>query len=75
MYFSLQLLGPVVVSILQEAMRGCPALETEITPGMLLKDAAYSAAGHVYYELSNYLNFNEWYSTLLLPSCISFLLI
>ncbi|XXG39720.1 hypothetical protein AAC387_Pa01g0606 [Persea americana] len=56
-----QLLGPVVVSILQEAMRGCPALETEITPGMLLKDAAYSAAGHVYYELSNYLNFNEWF--------------
>jgi len=53
-------LAPVVVSILQEAMRGSPPLEIEITPGMLLKDAAYSAAGHVYYELSNYLNFSEW---------------
>ncbi|RVW83964.1 hypothetical protein CK203_047350 [Vitis vinifera] len=52
-----QLLGPVVVSILQEAMRGCPTSVTEITPGLLLKDAAYSAAAHVYYELSNYLSF------------------
>ncbi|KAK8461169.1 hypothetical protein SEVIR_2G454900v4 [Setaria viridis] len=25
------------------------------------EDAAYTAAGHVYYELSNYLNFNEWF--------------
>ncbi|PIA28651.1 hypothetical protein AQUCO_06800076v1 [Aquilegia coerulea] len=56
-----QLLGPVVVSILQEAMNGCPASETSITPGMLLKDAAYGAAGHVYYELSNYLNFKDWF--------------
>jgi len=41
-------------------MRGSPPLEVEITPGMLLKDAAFSAAGHVYYELSNYLNFSDW---------------
>ncbi|XP_020265316.1 importin-11 isoform X2 [Asparagus officinalis] len=54
-------LAPVVVSILHEAMRGSPPVESEITPGMLLKDAAYSAAGHVYYELSNYLNFSEWF--------------
>lgn len=57
-----QLLGPVVVSILHEAMSGSPPSEIEITPGMLLKDAAYSATGHVYYELSNYLNFNEWFN-------------
>lgn len=63
----------MVVSILREAMSGCPALETKITQGMLLKDAAYSAAGHVYYELSNYLNFNEWYSVLLLHFMYLFL--
>ncbi|XAR68794.1 hypothetical protein NMG60_11000162 [Bertholletia excelsa] len=57
-----QLLGPVVVSILQEAMNGCPTSVTEITPGLLLKDAAYGAAAYVYYELSNYLSFKEWFS-------------
>lgn len=57
-----QLLGPVVVSILKEAMRGCPTSVTEITPGLLLKDAAYSAAAHVYYELSNYLSFKDWFN-------------
>ncbi|XP_058113219.1 uncharacterized protein LOC131256229 isoform X2 [Magnolia sinica] len=56
------LLGPVVVSLLRDAMNGCPALETEITPRMLLKDAAYSAAGHVYYELSSYMSFQEWFN-------------
>ncbi|XP_068644201.1 uncharacterized protein [Aristolochia californica] len=60
-----QLLGPVVVSILHEAMEGCPSLETEISPKMLLKDAAYTAAGHVYYELSSYLNFNDWFNEVL----------
>lgn len=60
-----QLLGPIVVSILQEAMNGCPTSVTEITPGLLLKDAAYSAAGYVYYELSNYLSFNNWFNNAL----------
>ncbi|KAF9597980.1 hypothetical protein IFM89_023465 [Coptis chinensis] len=60
-----QLLAPVVVSILQEAMNGCPASETAITPGMLLKDAAYGAAGHVSYQLSNYLNFKDWFNAAL----------
>ncbi|PON51218.1 Coatomer beta subunit [Parasponia andersonii] len=55
-----ELLGPLVVSILQEAMNGCPTSVTEITPGLLLKDAAYGAAAYVYYELSNYLTFNDW---------------
>ncbi|XP_010920803.2 uncharacterized protein [Elaeis guineensis] len=55
------LLGPVVVSILHEAMNCSPPLDIEITHGMLLKDAVYSAAGHAYYELSSYLNFNEWF--------------
>ncbi|KAJ0089029.1 hypothetical protein Patl1_31375 [Pistacia atlantica] len=57
-----QLLAPVVVSILQEAMNGCPASVTEITPGLLLKDAAYGAAAYVYYELSNYLSFKDWFN-------------
>ncbi|GAV73577.1 IBN_N domain-containing protein [Cephalotus follicularis] len=57
-----QLLGPVVVSILQEAMNGCSSSVTDITPGLLLKDAAYSAAAYVYYELSNYLNFKDWFN-------------
>lgn len=59
--FDLQLLGPVVVSILQEAMSGCPSAVNEITPALLLKDAAYGAAAYIYYELSNYLSFKDWY--------------
>lgn len=50
-----------MVSILQEAMNGCPSSVTEVTPGLLLKDAAYGAAAYVYYELSNYLSFKDWY--------------
>lgn len=57
-----ELLGPVVVSILQEAMSGCPFSVTEITPGLLLKDAAYGASAYVYYELSNHLSFKEWFN-------------
>ncbi|KAK1357163.1 hypothetical protein POM88_050419 [Heracleum sosnowskyi] len=39
-----QLLGPVVVSILQEAMGGCPSTVSEITQGLLLKDGLESNA-------------------------------
>ncbi|XP_073286372.1 uncharacterized protein [Primulina huaijiensis] len=60
-----QLLGPVVVSILQEAMSGCPSSGYEITPPLLLKDAAYGAAAYVYYELSNYLSFKDWFNNAL----------
>ncbi|KAG8374436.1 hypothetical protein BUALT_Bualt11G0131600 [Buddleja alternifolia] len=56
-----QLLGPVVVSILQEAMHGCPSSVSEISAPLLLKDAAYGAAAYVYYELSNYLSFKDWF--------------
>lgn len=49
-----------MVSILQEAMNGCSTSVTEVTPGLLLKDAAYAAAAYVYYELSNYLSFKDW---------------
>ncbi|OMO84989.1 hypothetical protein CCACVL1_10480 [Corchorus capsularis] len=62
-----QLLAPIVVSILQEAMNGCPTTVTEITPGLLLKDAAYGAAAYVYYELSNYLSFKDWFNGALSP--------
>ncbi|XP_048225600.1 importin-11 isoform X3 [Ricinus communis] len=57
-----QLLGPVVVSILREAMNGCPSSVTDVTSGLLLKDAAYGAAAYVYYELSNYLSFKDWFN-------------
>ncbi|RYR61860.1 hypothetical protein Ahy_A04g019098 isoform C [Arachis hypogaea] len=57
-----QLLGPVVVSLLQETMNNCPTSVTEITPVLLLKDAAYGAAAYVYYELSNYLSFKDWFN-------------
>ncbi|OIW01168.1 hypothetical protein TanjilG_10329 [Lupinus angustifolius] len=57
-----QLLAPVVVSLLQETMNNCPTSVTEITPALLLKDAAYGAASYVYYELSNYLSFKDWFN-------------
>ncbi|PPR80990.1 hypothetical protein GOBAR_AA39724 [Gossypium barbadense] len=60
--FYMHLLAPIVVSILQEAMNGCPTSTTEITPGLLLKDAAYGAAAYVYYDLSNYLSFRDWFN-------------
>lgn len=55
-----QLLGPVVVSILQEAMNGCSSSVNEVNQPLLLKDAAYGAAAYVYYELSNFLSFKDW---------------
>ncbi|KAF3786559.1 Importin-11 [Nymphaea thermarum] len=54
-------LGPFVVSILHEAMSGCSSTGSEITPALLLKEAAYGSAGYTYYELSKYLNFKAWY--------------
>lgn len=54
-------------------MNGCPVSVTEITPGLLLKDAAYGAAAYVYYELSNYLSFRDWWVVLVfLFVCLSF---
>ncbi|KAL2965953.1 hypothetical protein AAZX31_16G089800 [Glycine max] len=57
-----QLLGPVVVFLLQESMNNCPTSVAEITPALLLKDAAYGATAYVYYELSNYLSFKDWFN-------------
>ncbi|XP_027348815.1 importin-11 [Abrus precatorius] len=57
-----QLLGPVVVSLLHESMNNCPTSVTEIAPALLLKDATYGAAAYVYYELSNYLSFKDWFN-------------
>ncbi|GAU35098.1 hypothetical protein TSUD_162030 [Trifolium subterraneum] len=57
-----QLLAPAVVSLLQETMNNCPTTVTEITSALLLKDAAYGAAAYVYYELSNYLSFKDWFN-------------
>lgn len=63
------------MSILQEAMNNCPPSVTEITPALLLKDAAYAATAYVYYELSNYLNFRDWYALDLLVSDFFFFFI
>ncbi|KAL9315301.1 hypothetical protein ACSQ67_016302 [Phaseolus vulgaris] len=60
--YASQLLGPVVVSLLRESMNNCPTSVTEITPALLLKDAAYGATAYVYYELSNYLSFKDWFN-------------
>ncbi|KAL4189780.1 hypothetical protein AMTRI_Chr08g167070 [Amborella trichopoda] len=55
------LLCPVVLSILQEAMNSCPAVETQITSAMLLKEAAYNSVGYVHYDLSGHLSFKDWF--------------
>lgn len=55
-----QQLAPFVASIIHDVKAVSPPLEIEITAGMLLKEAAYTAAGHVFDELSKYLSFDEW---------------
>uniref|UniRef100_A0A0E0NTP9 Importin N-terminal domain-containing protein n=1 Tax=Oryza rufipogon TaxID=4529 RepID=A0A0E0NTP9_ORYRU len=54
-------LAPFVASIIHDVKAVSPPLEIEITAGMLLKEAAYTAAGHVFDELSKYLSFDEWF--------------
>ncbi|KAL0450995.1 UNVERIFIED_CONTAM: hypothetical protein Slati_1655900 [Sesamum latifolium] len=39
-----------------------PSSVSEISSQLLLKDAAYGAAAYVYYELSNYLSFKDWFN-------------
>ena len=60
----LQLLAPVVVSILKQASDGCPpaapGADIQITPALLLKEAAYNAVGAAYYDLHDYINFKSW---------------
>ncbi|XP_057824503.2 uncharacterized protein LOC131036604 isoform X2 [Cryptomeria japonica] len=62
-----QVLAPMVLDILKEAMGNCLPTEVEITQQMLLKEAAYSAVGMTHYELSNYLSFKGWFEGALLP--------
>lgn len=57
-----QLLAPVVVSLLQDTMNNCPTSVTEISSALILKDVAYGAAAYVYYKLSNYLSFKDWFN-------------
>ncbi|WMV24728.1 hypothetical protein MTR67_018113 [Solanum verrucosum] len=66
-----QLLGPVVVSILQEDMSGYPSAVNEIIPALLLKDVAYGVAAYIYYELSNYLSFKDWYVLFMLGKLLN----
>lgn len=60
----LQLLAPVVVSILKQASDGCPpaapGADIQITPALLQKEAAYNAVGAAYYDLHDYIDFKSW---------------
>lgn len=54
----------MVVSILKQASEGCPpaapGADIQITPALLLKDAAYDAVGTAYYDLHDYIDFKSW---------------
>jgi len=60
----LQLLAPVVVSILKQASDGCPpaapGADIQITTALLLKEASYNAVGAAYYDLHDYIDFKSW---------------
>lgn len=62
--YQLQLLAPVVVSILKQASAGCPpaapGADIQITPALLLKEASYNAVGAAYYDLHDYIDFKSW---------------
>lgn len=64
-----ELLAPVVVSILKQASEGCPpaapGADIQITPALLLKDAAYDAVGTAYYDLHDYIDFKSWWEAAL----------
>jgi hypothetical protein len=53
-----------VVSILKQASDGCPpaapGADIQITPALLLKEAAYNAVGAAYYDLHDYIDFKSW---------------
>jgi hypothetical protein len=60
----MQLLAPVVVEILKQALEGCPpaapGADVIITPALLLKEAAYNAVGAANYDLHDYIDFKSW---------------
>lgn len=58
-----------MVSILKQASEGCPpaapGADIQITPALLLKDAAYDAVGTAYYDLHDYIDFKSWWEAAL----------
>lgn len=60
----MQLLAPVVVEILKQALEGCPpaapGADVIITPALLLKEAAYNAVGAANYDLHDYIDLKSW---------------
>ncbi|CAK9199162.1 unnamed protein product [Sphagnum jensenii] len=60
-----ELLAPVVVEILKQALEGCPpaapGADVIITPALLLKEAAYNAVGAANYDLHDYIDFKSWW--------------
>lgn len=64
----MQLLAPVVVSILEQASDGCPpsapGTDIRITPALLFKEASYNAVGAAYYDLHDYIDFKSWFVSL-----------
>jgi hypothetical protein len=59
-----ELLAPVVVEILKQALEGCPpaapGADVIITPALLLKEAAYNAVGAANYDLHDYIDLKSW---------------
>lgn len=60
-----EILAPLVVDILKQACEDCPPaapdVEVEITQKLLLKEAAYNAAGVANYDLYHSIDFESWY--------------
>ena len=58
-------MAPLVVQILKQASDGCPPappdMEIEINQKLLLKEAAYNAAGVANYDLYHSIDFESWY--------------
>jgi hypothetical protein len=61
----MQILAPLVVEILKQASEGFPPappdMEIEINQKLLLKEAAYNAAGVANYDLYHSIDFESWY--------------
>ncbi|KAJ3074453.1 Importin-11 [Podochytrium sp. JEL0797] len=61
-------LAPVVMAMLQQVAEVSPTSNSE---SILLKDAVYSAAAYCSYDLYDYVDFDPWFETRLLPESIT----
>ncbi|ORY37075.1 ARM repeat-containing protein [Rhizoclosmatium globosum] len=62
------ILAPVLVEMLQQVAEYGPASNSN---AILLKDAVYSAVSYCSYDLYDYLEFDNWFETRLLPESIT----